>query len=348
MSKLRGIILMALLSCFVTAIWGCDFQKPSPAKAQVVRKKIIIQKKPTDLARQSVVTAGKKSTVTKPVTDSKPSPVVKKVSTAELRPKSDIAVTPANRKSPKLVAKKTFKPVDKPTGDLSPQSKIVTDKSGKTISTPSTNKTPAAERVKEPLVKKVQQQAAAVKVTTPTKPPAETVSSSAAVIQPATVPLPPKPQAKHPAATAKAAAAGATSKDKLAATLGNKNGKVPANYNPKGRIDPFEPLFKDEPEVVPVMAKKKKRIPRTPLERIDLGQLKLVGIIMASSGNRALVQEASGKGYIIKEGTYIGLHSGKVTAIKKDRVVIEEETDEFVGKQRMRNKELVLPKPPGE
>ena len=304
MSKLRGIILMALLSCFVTAIWGCDFQKPTQSKAQVVRKKIIIQKKPSDLARQSVASAGKESIVTKPVRGRRPSPVVKKVSTAEFRPKSDIAVTPADRKSPNLVAKKTFKPDERPTGTLSPQPKRATNIGGKTTSTTSAKKTPSAERAKEPLVKKVQSQKASVKVATPNKLPAETVSSSAAVIQPATVPMPPKPHTKSPAATAKAAAAGVTTKDKLAATTGNNKGKVPANYNPKGRVDPFEPLFKDEPEVAPVLAKKKKRIPRTPLERIDLGQLKLVGIIMASSGNRALVQEASGKGYIIKEGTY--------------------------------------------
>ena len=126
-----------------------------------------------------------------------------------------------------------------------------------------------------------------------------------------------------------------------------KNGN-PLPYNPLGKIDPFEPLFKDEPELAPSESKREKRIPRTPLENIDLGQLKLVGVILASSGNRALVQEASGKGYIIKEGTYIGVNSGKVTEIKNDRVIVEEEIEDVVGKPTIRNKELVLPKPPGE
>ena len=82
MSKLRGIILMALLSCFVAAIWGCDFQKPSPAKSKVVRKKIIIPKKPTDIARQSAPSAGQGSTAIKPGTSRRPAAVVKKVSMA--------------------------------------------------------------------------------------------------------------------------------------------------------------------------------------------------------------------------------------------------------------------------
>jgi len=124
-------------------------------------------------------------------------------------------------------------------------------------------------------------------------------------------------------------------------------GGVPPMYNPSGKIDPFEPLFKEKP-VLAKDSKKIKRTPRTPLERIDLSQLKLVGIILASSGNRALVQEASGKGYIIKEGTYIGVNSGKVTEIKNDRVIVEEEIEDVVGKPTIRNKELVLPKPPGE
>ena len=347
MSKLHKFIFMAILACFVTAFWGCDLQKTTPAKTKVVRKKILIPKEATAIARQRTPGAGQDSTATKPGRSRRPSAVVKKVSAAELRPKSDIALTPADHKSSKLVAKKSVKPVKKTIGDLPQQTKRVTKVKNKNTTTASDEYTTKADKVNKPLIKKVQPQVASVNVTSPNKP-AKKVPSSAAVIQPATVPLPPKPHAKGPAATDEAAAAGATTKDKLAAMAGNKKGKVPANYNPKGRIDPFEPLFKDEPEVVPVMAKKKKRIPRTPLEKIDLGQLKLVGIIMASSGNRALVQEASGKGYIIKEGTFIGLHSGKVTEIKRDRVLIEEETDEFVGKQKIRNKELVLPKPPGE
>ena len=119
-------------------------------------------------------------------------------------------------------------------------------------------------------------------------------------------------------------------------------------YNPAGKINPFEPLFKAEPERPQVAKQRKKRIPRTPLEKIDIGQLKLVAIVQASTGNRAMVQEASGKGYIVKMGTYIGLNSGKVIQISPERVVIEEEIEDVVGNVAKRQKELRLPKPPGE
>jgi type IV pilus assembly protein PilP len=122
---------------------------------------------------------------------------------------------------------------------------------------------------------------------------------------------------------------------------------TPSVYDPTGKIDPFEPLFREKP--VEIKEKKlKKRVPRTPLEHIDLGQLKLVGIILASSGNRALVEEASGKGYVIKKGTYIGINAGKVVDIQKEIVTVEEEFEDVFGKTQVRQRELKLPKPPGE
>ena len=124
-------------------------------------------------------------------------------------------------------------------------------------------------------------------------------------------------------------------------------GNLPLPYNPKGKIDPFEPLVREMPAAV----KKKKNIkrkPRTPLERIALSQLKLTAIILASSGNRALVEETSGKGYVVKEGTYIGINGGKISNIKKEIVIVEERFEDFSGKIQTRKRELKLPKPPGE
>jgi type IV pilus assembly protein PilP len=93
---------------------------------------------------------------------------------------------------------------------------------------------------------------------------------------------------------------------------------------------------------------RKKRDPQSPLEKIDLGQLKLVAIIAAPSGNRALVEESSGKGYILRQGTYVGLNSGKVVDIAIDKVMVEEEFEDAYGKTITQKKEITLPKPPGE
>ncbi len=128
--------------------------------------------------------------------------------------------------------------------------------------------------------------------------------------------------------------------------------RMAATYDPKGRFDPFEPLFKDEKvQAQPVVSKsrkRKRRIPQTPLERISLAQLKVSAIIRSPRGNRALVEDATGKGYVIRKGTYIGLNAGKVVAILKDKVIIEEETENLLGEFTIQKRELKLQKPAGE
>jgi len=123
---------------------------------------------------------------------------------------------------------------------------------------------------------------------------------------------------------------------------------TPLMYDATGKIDPFEPLFRDKQVVAKKSDKKIKRVPRTPLERIDLSQLKLVGIIVASSGNRALIEESTGKGYVIKAGTYIGTNGGKIINIKKETVFVEEKFEDVFGEIQTRKRELKLPKPSGE
>ena len=105
-------------------------------------------------------------------------------------------------------------------------------------------------------------------------------------------------------------------------------------------IDPFEPAFGNTPRV---MHKKSK--PSSPLEKLDPGQLKLVGVMLSDKGNKALVEDASGKGYMIQEGTYLGINTGKVSQILKDRVVIEEKIEDVYGKLRTQKRVLKLNKP---
>jgi len=128
-----------------------------------------------------------------------------------------------------------------------------------------------------------------------------------------------------------------------------KKFETTGSYNPLGKLDPFAPLF--QAKRISTTVKKKtgaRRIPRTPLEKVSLSQLKLVAVILSKSGNKALVKEASGKGYIIKKGAFIGLRSGKIVEILKDRIIVEEETEDIYGKISVSKRTLQLQKPPGE
>ncbi len=125
---------------------------------------------------------------------------------------------------------------------------------------------------------------------------------------------------------------------------------ISVSYNPAGKIDPFAPLVKDEP-VKPLQdekSKREKREPATPLELVDLSQLKLTAVIRTPSGFKAMVEETTGKGYIVGIGTYMGIHSGKVVNIFKDRIVVEEEVEDALGNIASRNSELKFQKPSGE
>ncbi len=122
------------------------------------------------------------------------------------------------------------------------------------------------------------------------------------------------------------------------------------SYKVEGKIDPFASIFRAGSSVFADQndGKKKRLIPLTPIEKVDLSQLKLVGIISASSGNKALVEDASGKGFVIKKGARIGINSGRVIKILKGRVVVEEEAESITGKTTLVKRELKLQKPPGE
>lgn len=126
------------------------------------------------------------------------------------------------------------------------------------------------------------------------------------------------------------------------------NTAVVERYNPEGKIDPFVPLFKEEQVALPTKEKKRRRANLTPLEKVDLSQLRLLGVILAPSGNRAMVSEVNGKGYVVTVGTYMGIASGRVVEILSDRIIVEEEVENILGKISLRKRELKLQKPAGE
>jgi type IV pilus assembly protein PilP len=188
----------------------------------------------------------------------------------------------------------------------------------------------------------------------PSSPPK--VVSKKITMQPATGPTESASQSKTdeaaPASKSDESEKTQPKAEPVASDLVQASLEVASTYDPKGRFDPFEPLFKEQPEapvVTDVKGKQhERRIPQTPLERVALSQLKLSAIIRAPSGDRALVEDATGKGYVVTNGTYIGLNSGKVIQITKDRIVIEEEIENVLGELKIQNTELKLQKPAGE
>jgi len=111
------------------------------------------------------------------------------------------------------------------------------------------------------------------------------------------------------------------------------------SYNPVGKPDPFKPFI----QLTPVK-EGSRSVPLTPLQKYDISQLKLVAIISTPEGNIALVEDATGKGYFLKKGTWIGKNDGKVTKILKDKVIIEEAYQDIFGKIKTNEISLFLRK----
>lgn len=110
------------------------------------------------------------------------------------------------------------------------------------------------------------------------------------------------------------------------------------SYNPAGKPDPFKPFI----QLTPVRGAS--RTPLTPLQKFDISQLKLVAIISTPEGNIAMVEDATGKGYFLKQGTWIGKNDGKVTKILKDKVIIEEVYQDIFGQTKTNEISLSLQK----
>jgi type IV pilus assembly protein PilP len=120
-------------------------------------------------------------------------------------------------------------------------------------------------------------------------------------------------------------------------------------YTRKGRVDPFEPfLRRPEPKDTgdPDSEEIRRRTPQTPLERIALSQLKLTAILRMSpeKGPIAMVEDPTGKGYVVKKGTWIGDQGGQVSEILSDRIIIQEQYKDVFGKIAEREIEKKLQK----
>jgi type IV pilus assembly protein PilP len=107
-------------------------------------------------------------------------------------------------------------------------------------------------------------------------------------------------------------------------------------YDPVGKRDPFSSPF-NLADVRPSTVD-----PQTPLQRFELGQLTLKGVILNSQEPKALIEDSKGLGYVVRQGTLIGSQGGVVKTIEPQRIVVEEYEIDFYGKRQRKERELKL------
>jgi type IV pilus assembly protein PilP len=110
---------------------------------------------------------------------------------------------------------------------------------------------------------------------------------------------------------------------------------VPRALKDDGR-DPFRPA---------TLRKKAVTRPRenlSPLERFELNQLKIVGIVWDIKEPRAMVEDNAKLGYTIKVGAPIGSNDGVVKAIHRNEIIVEEFFYDVYGARRKREVSMKL------
>ncbi|HEU5360346.1 MAG TPA: pilus assembly protein PilP [Candidatus Deferrimicrobiaceae bacterium] len=110
-----------------------------------------------------------------------------------------------------------------------------------------------------------------------------------------------------------------------------------AVYDPAGKRDPFTTFLRVE--------KKEDRSDRAslpPLQRVELGELRFVGVIWDSDRTRALVEDSEGKGYTVMIGTKIGREGGVVTKITNEEIFVREQFRDYTGAKVERENSLKL------
>jgi type IV pilus assembly protein PilP len=96
------------------------------------------------------------------------------------------------------------------------------------------------------------------------------------------------------------------------------------SYRPVSRRDPFAPIVMKQ-------EKKASRGDRPPLERYNISEFKLSGIVWGGFGYNAMLEGPDGKGYFIRVGTILGPNRGVVKKITQNMIVIEEKFKNIMG-----------------
>ena len=129
-------------------------------------------------------------------------------------------------------------------------------------------------------------------------------------------------------------------------------------YSPKGRRDPFKPLIQKQAQTVKKSNGRAEKL-KGPLEKFELGQYRLIALMVVKGVPRAMVKAPDGKSYTVKVGEYIGLNGGRVKNIETkvidvdangmrvekspDRIVVEEVgIDSYTGNEVRENRYIVM------
>jgi Tfp pilus assembly protein PilP len=107
-------------------------------------------------------------------------------------------------------------------------------------------------------------------------------------------------------------------------------------YSPFGKRDPFKPW------ILEIRARADKKASLHPLQRYDISQLKLVAVIRKGDDPKAMLQDATGKGFIVTKGSQVGGNEGVIVDITDTEIVIVEKAINLLGETKTKEVRISL------
>lgn len=107
--------------------------------------------------------------------------------------------------------------------------------------------------------------------------------------------------------------------------------------------DPFKPFIAVKTESI---GPKKADLPKIPLHSYDISQFRLIGVVADIKGNKAMVVDPSGKGYVVRVGMSIGKNEAKITRIDTGGIEAVEQFRDENGKIRKDIIKISMPRKP--
>jgi type IV pilus assembly protein PilP len=111
--------------------------------------------------------------------------------------------------------------------------------------------------------------------------------------------------------------------------------EVVYKYDPGDRPDPFRPFYEEAKAAA--STSECEELSPGPLTEQEVSQFLLVAVVGQGADRVAMVQDRSGKGYLIKPGLHMGRKCGKVAEISPaEGVVVEEPYVDLLGQKQTR------------
>lgn len=139
---------------------------------------------------------------------------------------------------------------------------------------------------------------------------------------------------------------GNTSKNVPAPSFQNLSSKIASmpKYSFSGIKDPFYTILLHTPtkekKIVQIKGKPQ------PTQKYEIDRYKLIGIMMRKQGSSAIFEDPEGKGWVLKEGSFIGNEGARIKKIQQDAVIIEEPVSDNLGKVKYVERSITIKKLP--